>query len=59
VTRATLKQTLQFSALIIGFALLPAPVEAIAKSDVLFPIIGLTVLCAEAACAIFAWPVKR
>lgn len=57
--RATLKQTLQFSALIIGFALLPAPVEAIAKSDVLFPIIGLTVLCAAAACAIFAWPVKR
>jgi len=59
VRRATLKQTLQFSALIIGFALLPAPVEAIAKSDVLFPIIGLTVLCAAAACAIFAWPVKR
>jgi hypothetical protein len=59
VSRATLKQTLQFSALIIGFALLPAPVEAIAKSDVLFPIIGLTVLCAAAACAIFAWPVKR
>ena len=59
MTRATLKQTLQFSALIIGFALLPAPVEAIAKSDVLFPIIGLTVLCAAAACAIFAWPVKR
>jgi len=59
VSRATLKQTLQFSALIIGFALLPAPVEAIAKSDVLFPMIGLTVLCAAAACAIFAWPVKR
>lgn len=59
MSRATLKQTLQFSALIIGFALLPAPVEAIAKSDVLFPIIGLTVLCAAAACAIFAWPVKR
>ena len=59
MSRATLKQTLQFSALIIGFALLPAPVEAIAKSDVLFPMIGLTVLCAAAACAIFAWPVKR
>jgi len=59
VSRATLKQTLQFSALIIGFALLPAPVEAIAKSDVLLPMIGLTVLCAAAACAIFAWPVKR
>ena len=59
MSRATLKQTLQFSALLIGFALLPAPVEAIAKSDVLFPMIGLTVLCAAAACAIFAWPVKR
>ena len=59
MSRATLKQTLQFSALVIGFALLPAPVEAIAKSDVLFPMIGLTVLCAAAACAIFAWPVKR
>jgi peptidoglycan/LPS O-acetylase OafA/YrhL len=59
VSRATLKQTLQFSALLIGFALLPAPVEAIAKSDVLFPMIGLTLLCAAAACAIFAWPVKK
>jgi peptidoglycan/LPS O-acetylase OafA/YrhL len=59
VSRTTLKQTLQFSALLIGFALLPTPVEAIAKSDVLFPMIGLTVLCAAAACAIFAWPVKR
>ena len=57
--RTTLKQTLQFSALVIGFALLPAPVEAIAQSDLLFPMIGLTALCAAAACVIFAWPVKR
>ena len=57
--RTTLKQTLQFSALMLGFALLPGPVEAMARSDLLFPMIGLTVLCAAAACAIFAWPVKR
>lgn len=56
---ATLKQALQLSAIVIVFALLPGPVEAIAKSDLLFPMIGLTVLCAAAACAIFAWPVKR
>ena len=59
MSRATLKQTLQFSALVVGFALLPTPVEAIAKSDLLFPMIGLTALCAAAACAIFAWPAKR
>jgi hypothetical protein len=57
--RTTLKQTLQFSALMLAFALLPGPVEAMARSDLLFPMIGLTVLCAAAACAIFAWPVKR
>lgn len=56
---ATLKQALQLSAIVVGFALLPASVEAIAQSDLLGPIIGLTVLCAGAACAIFAWPVKR
>jgi peptidoglycan/LPS O-acetylase OafA/YrhL len=59
MSRATLKQALQLSALVLGFALLPGPVEAIAKSDLLFPMIGLTVLCAAAACAIFAWPVRR
>ena len=59
VKRATLKQTLQFSALIVGFALLPAPVEAIAQSDLLGPMIALVALCAAAAVGIFAWPVKR
>jgi peptidoglycan/LPS O-acetylase OafA/YrhL len=57
--RTTLKQALQLSAIVIVFALLPGPVEAMARSDLLFPMIGLTVLCAAAACAIFAWPVKR
>jgi uncharacterized MnhB-related membrane protein len=57
--RATLKQTLQLSALIVGFALLPTSVEAIAQSDLLGPIIALTALCAAAAAGIFAWPVKR
>ena len=55
----TLKQALQFSALVVGFALLPSPVEAIAQSDLLGPMIALVALCAAAACAIFAWPVKR
>lgn len=55
----TLKQALQFSALLVGFALLPTPVEAIAQSDLLGPMIALVALCAAAACAIFAWPVKR
>ena len=57
--RATLKQTLQFSALVVGFGLLPTPVEAIAKSDLLGPMIALVALCAAAAVGIFAWPVKR
>jgi len=59
VKRATFKKTLQFSALIVGFALLPAPVEAIAQSDLLGPMIALVALCAAAAVGIFAWPVKR
>jgi hypothetical protein len=59
VKRSTLKQTLQFSALVVGFALLPAPVEAIAQSDLLGPMIALVGLCAAAAVGIFAWPVKR
>jgi hypothetical protein len=59
VKRSTLKQTLQFSALVVGFALLPAPVEAIAQSDLLGPMIALVALCAAAAVGIFAWPVKR
>jgi hypothetical protein len=59
VKRATLKQTLHFSALVVGFALLPAPVEAIAQSDLLGPMIALVALCAAAAVGIFAWPVKR
>jgi hypothetical protein len=59
VKRATLKQALQFSALVVGFALLPAPVEAIAQSDLLGPMIALVALLAAAAVGIFAWPVKR
>jgi hypothetical protein len=59
VKRSTFKQTLQFSALVVGFALLPAPVEAIAQSDLLGPMIALVALCAAAAVGIFAWPVKR
>jgi hypothetical protein len=59
VKRATLKQALQFSALVVGFALLPAPVEAVAQSDLLGPMIALVALCAAAAVGIFAWPVKR
>lgn len=59
VKRATFKQTLQFSALIVGFALLPTSVETIAQSDLLGPMIALVALCAAAAVGIFAWPVKR
>ena len=57
--RATFKQTMQFSALVVGFALLPTSVEAIAQSDLLGPMIALVALCAAAAVGIFAWPVKR
>ena len=57
--RANVKQTLQFTGLVLVIALLPKPLEAVAQSDLLGPMIGLVALCAAAAFAIWAWPVKR
>ena len=57
--RANVKQALQFTGLVLVFALLPTPVEAIAQSDLLGPMIALVALCAAAAFAIWAWPVKQ
>lgn len=57
--RANVKQALQLTGIVLVFALLPQPIEAIAQSDLLGPMIGLVALCAAAAFAIWAWPVKR
>jgi hypothetical protein len=53
------KPTLQVTLAILAVALLPKPVEMLARSDVLGPIIGWTILTALAALVIFAWPVKK
>ena len=54
-----MKPTLQVTLAILAVALLPKPVEMLARSDALVPIIGWTILTALAALAIFAWPVKK
>jgi hypothetical protein len=53
------KPTLQVTLAILAVALLPKPVEMLARSDALAPIIGWFFLTALAALAIFAWPVKK
>ena len=57
--RVNVKPTLQLTLMILAVALLPKPVEMLARSDALGPIIGWTILTALAALVIFAWPVKR
>jgi len=58
-TRFNVKPALQLTGVVLVIALLPKPVEVIAQSDLLGPLLGLFVLCAAAAFAIWAWPVKR
>lgn len=53
-----MKQTAQFLTGLTAFMLLPALVENTAQHDAIGPVLGLTVLLAFAAIAIFAWPVK-
>lgn len=53
------KPALQVTAAILAVALLPAPVEAVAQSDALGPVIAWALLSAVAAFLIWAWPVKR
>jgi hypothetical protein len=54
-----MKQTGQFLIGLTAFMLLPAPVEYIAQHDALGPVLGLTVLLAVVAAAIFALPVRN
>ena len=54
-----MKQTGQFLIGLTAFMLLPAPVEYIAQHDALGPVLGLTVLLAGVAAAIFALPVRN
>jgi hypothetical protein len=53
-----MKKTGQFLIALTAFMLLPALVENTAQHDAIGPVLGLTVLLALAAIAIFAWPVK-
>ncbi|CAB5212677.1 hypothetical protein UFOVP196_42 [uncultured Caudovirales phage] len=57
--RANVKQALQATGLVLAFLILPKPVEIIAQSDLLGPMIALIAVCAAAAFAIWSWPVKR
>jgi hypothetical protein len=54
-----IKPTLQITGVILAIALLPAPVEAVAQSDALGPVIAWALLASVAAFVIWAWPVKR
>ena len=54
-----MKQTAQFLTGLTAFMLLPALVENTAQHDALGPVLGLTVLLAVVAAAIFAWPVRN
>lgn len=58
-TRVNVKSAVQVTLAILTVALLPKPVEMLARSDALAPIIGWFFLTALAALAIFAWPVKK
>ena len=53
-----MKQTAQFLTGLTAFMLLPTLVENTAQHDAIGPVLGLIVLLALAAIAIFAWPVK-
>jgi len=57
--RSSMKSALQLSAVVLAVALLPKPVEVIAQSDLLGPLVALLALCAAAAFAVWSWPVKR
>ena len=57
--RANWKPALQLTGLVLAFLILPKPVEIIAQSDLLGPMIALIAVCAAAAFAIWSWPVKR
>ena len=57
--RINMRPTLQVTLAVLAVALLPKPVEMIARSDVFFTIIVWTLLASAAAFAIWAWPVKR
>ena len=57
--RTNLRPALQVTLAVLAVALLPKPVEMLARSDVFFAIIAWTLLTAAVAFAIWAWPVKR
>ena len=56
--KVSMKQTAQFLTGLTAFMLLPFLVENTAQHDALGPVLGLTVLFAVVAAAIFACPVK-
>jgi len=57
--RSSIKPALQLTAVVLAVALLPKPVEVIAQSDLLGPLVALLALCAAAAFVVWSWPVKR
>ncbi|MEI7655699.1 MAG: hypothetical protein WCJ22_02855 [Actinomycetes bacterium] len=57
--RISARPAVQVTLAVLAVALLPKPIEMIARSDVLFAIIIYTLLASAAAFAIWAWPVKK
>lgn len=57
--RVELRPAVQVTLAVLAVALLPTPVEMIARSDALFPVLAITIVAAITALAIFCWPVKR
>lgn len=57
--RVDMRPTIVVTLAVLAVALLPKPVEMIARSDALFTVFGIAVVAAFAALVIFLWPVKR
>ena len=57
--RISARPAVQVTIAVLAVALMPAPVEMLARSDALGPVIAWTLLTAAVAFVIYAWPVKR
>lgn len=57
--RINMRPALQVTLAVLAVALLPKPIEMLARSDALGPMIAWTLLTTVVAFAIYAWPVRR
>lgn len=57
--RVTMRPALQVTLAVLAVALLPGPVEWIARSDLIGPLLGWSALAVIVAVGVYLWPVKR